>query len=181
MEILSWEYEDWLRNELTVHGLWNWLSQQKYINWSILSRLKLYQVILLAVHSYWSFPILFSVLWVNISTRIILSYMSVYFISRDLTTSKIKVCLLHNGPCGVLMTGEVSFCCEWFHQSWYFSLILVGFLWYSINRNRFMTCILKLCKENLGRWPKIIGMDVVEMALWAQVWSFAFCEFIFCF
>lgn len=36
------------------------------------------------------------------------------------------------------------------------------------DRNRFLTCILKLCKENLGRLPKIIGMDVVEMALWAQ-------------
>ena len=67
------------------------------------------------------------------------------------------------------MTGEVSSYCEWFYQSWYFSLFLIGFLWYSINRNRFLTCILKLCKENLGRWPKIIGMDVVEMALWAQV------------
>ena len=100
--------------------------------------------------------------------------MSVYFISRDLTTWKIKVCLHHNGVCGVLMTGEVSSYCEWFYQSWYFSLFLIGFLWYYINRNRFLTCILKLCKENLGRWPKIIGMDVVEMALWAQVWSFAF-------
>lgn len=38
-------------------------------------------------------------------------------------------------------------------------------------RNRLLTCILKLCKENLGRLPKIIGMDVVEMALWAQVFN----------
>ncbi|KAL2610060.1 hypothetical protein R1flu_028633 [Riccia fluitans] len=36
------------------------------------------------------------------------------------------------------------------------------------DRNRLVTCILKLCKENLGRLPKIVGMDVVEMALWAQ-------------
>ncbi|KAH6559562.1 hypothetical protein KP509_1Z003000 [Ceratopteris richardii] len=36
------------------------------------------------------------------------------------------------------------------------------------DRNRFLTCIMKLSKENLGRLPKIIGMDVVEMALWAQ-------------
>jgi hypothetical protein len=35
-------------------------------------------------------------------------------------------------------------------------------------RNRLLTGILKLCKENVGRIPKIIGMDVVEMALWAQ-------------
>ncbi|CAM6085191.1 unnamed protein product [Calypogeia fissa] len=36
------------------------------------------------------------------------------------------------------------------------------------DRNRLVTSILKLCKENLGRLPKIVGMDVVEMALWAQ-------------
>lgn len=36
------------------------------------------------------------------------------------------------------------------------------------DRNQFLTYILKLCKENLGRLPKIVGMDVVEMALWAQ-------------
>eukprot|EP00249_Psilotum_nudum_P012124 c23592_g1_i1 orf=378-3053(+) len=36
------------------------------------------------------------------------------------------------------------------------------------DRNRFLTGILKLCKENLGRLPKIVGMDVVEVALWAQ-------------
>jgi hypothetical protein len=36
------------------------------------------------------------------------------------------------------------------------------------DRNRLLTGILKLCKENVGRIPKIIGMDVVEMALWAQ-------------
>ncbi|KAG6545685.1 hypothetical protein Mapa_012870 [Marchantia paleacea] len=36
------------------------------------------------------------------------------------------------------------------------------------DRNRLVTCILKLCKENLGRLPKIVNLDVVEMALWAQ-------------
>lgn len=36
------------------------------------------------------------------------------------------------------------------------------------DRNHLLTGILKLCKENLGRVPKIVGMDVVEMALWAQ-------------
>ncbi|KAL3678385.1 hypothetical protein R1sor_021341 [Riccia sorocarpa] len=36
------------------------------------------------------------------------------------------------------------------------------------DRNRLITCILKLCKENIGRLPRIVGMDVVEMALWAQ-------------
>lgn len=38
-------------------------------------------------------------------------------------------------------------------------------------RNHLLTGILKLCKENLGRVPKIVGMDVVEMALWAQVFA----------
>ncbi|KAL2610093.1 hypothetical protein R1flu_028666 [Riccia fluitans] len=36
------------------------------------------------------------------------------------------------------------------------------------DRNRLVTCILKLCKEHIGRLPRIVGMDVVEMALWAQ-------------
>ncbi|EFJ12163.1 hypothetical protein SELMODRAFT_446742 [Selaginella moellendorffii] len=38
-------------------------------------------------------------------------------------------------------------------------------------RNRFLTTVIRLCKENLGRIPKIVGMDVVEMALWEQAHS----------
>jgi len=47
------------------------------------------------------------------------------------------------------------------------TLALYENIW--LRRNRLLTGILKLCKENVGRIPKIIGMDVVEMALWAQV------------
>lgn len=36
------------------------------------------------------------------------------------------------------------------------------------DRNRLLVCILKMCKEIVGRLPKVVGMDVVEMALWAQ-------------
>ena len=30
-------------------------------------------------------------------------------------------------------------------------------------------CILNLCKELLGGIPKVVGMDIVEMAIWAKV------------
>lgn len=36
-------------------------------------------------------------------------------------------------------------------------------------RNRILFCILNLCKEALSRLPKVVGIDVVEMALWAKV------------
>uniref|UniRef100_A0A0D6QYJ6 Exocyst complex component Sec3 PIP2-binding N-terminal domain-containing protein n=1 Tax=Araucaria cunninghamii TaxID=56994 RepID=A0A0D6QYJ6_ARACU len=36
------------------------------------------------------------------------------------------------------------------------------------DRNRLIVCILNMCKEILDCLPKVIGMDVVEMALWAQ-------------
>ncbi|KAF6166562.1 hypothetical protein GIB67_005424 [Kingdonia uniflora] len=36
------------------------------------------------------------------------------------------------------------------------------------DRNRLLLCILNICKEILGRLPKVVGMDVVEMALWAK-------------
>ncbi|KAI3985934.1 hypothetical protein MKX01_039016 [Papaver californicum] len=36
------------------------------------------------------------------------------------------------------------------------------------DRNRLIVCILNICKEILGRLPKVIGMDVVEMAIWAK-------------
>eukprot|EP01018_Ginkgo_biloba_P032200 Gb_27212 [translate_table: standard] len=36
------------------------------------------------------------------------------------------------------------------------------------DRNRLLVCILNMCKEILGRLPKVTGIDVVEMALWAQ-------------
>ncbi|PIN19113.1 Exocyst protein Sec3 [Handroanthus impetiginosus] len=36
------------------------------------------------------------------------------------------------------------------------------------DRNRVLLCILNICKDVLGRLPKVVGMDVVEMALWAK-------------
>ncbi|KAL5667180.1 hypothetical protein ACJX0J_019401, partial [Zea mays] len=36
------------------------------------------------------------------------------------------------------------------------------------DRNRLLMCILNMCKEHLGSIPKVVGMDVVEMAIWAK-------------
>ncbi|XP_019070423.1 exocyst complex component SEC3A-like isoform X3 [Solanum lycopersicum] len=36
------------------------------------------------------------------------------------------------------------------------------------DRNRLLLCILNICKDILGRLPKVVGIDVVEMALWAK-------------
>lgn len=36
------------------------------------------------------------------------------------------------------------------------------------DRNRLLLYILNLCKDVLGRLPKVVGIDVVEMALWAK-------------
>ncbi|XP_034887514.1 exocyst complex component SEC3A isoform X2 [Populus alba] len=36
------------------------------------------------------------------------------------------------------------------------------------DRNRLLFCILNICKDVLGRLPKVVGIDVVEMALWAK-------------
>ncbi|KAK1324113.1 Exocyst complex component SEC3A [Acorus calamus] len=36
------------------------------------------------------------------------------------------------------------------------------------DRNRLLLCILNMCKEILGRLPKVVGIDIVEMALWAK-------------
>ncbi|GAU15351.1 hypothetical protein TSUD_04200, partial [Trifolium subterraneum] len=37
------------------------------------------------------------------------------------------------------------------------------------DRNRLLLCILTICKDVLGRLPKVVGIDVVEMALWAKI------------
>lgn len=39
-------------------------------------------------------------------------------------------------------------------------------------RNRLVMCIFNICKDVLGRLPKVVGIDVVEMALWAKVRKF---------
>ncbi|XP_048226940.1 exocyst complex component SEC3A isoform X2 [Ricinus communis] len=36
------------------------------------------------------------------------------------------------------------------------------------DRNRLIFCILNICKDVLARLPKVVGLDVVEMALWAK-------------
>ncbi|GER30006.1 exocyst complex component sec3A [Striga asiatica] len=36
------------------------------------------------------------------------------------------------------------------------------------DRNRLLLCVLNTCKDMLGRLPKVVGIDVVEMALWAK-------------
>ncbi|KAF0896859.1 hypothetical protein E2562_029364 [Oryza meyeriana var. granulata] len=36
------------------------------------------------------------------------------------------------------------------------------------DRNRLLMCILNMCKEFLGGIPKVVGMDIVEMAMWAK-------------
>ncbi|KAH0465483.1 hypothetical protein IEQ34_005586 [Dendrobium chrysotoxum] len=36
------------------------------------------------------------------------------------------------------------------------------------DRNRLLLCILNISKEALGRLPKVVGIDIVEMALWAK-------------
>ncbi|PWA80348.1 exocyst complex component Sec3 [Artemisia annua] len=36
------------------------------------------------------------------------------------------------------------------------------------DRNRLLLCILHICKDQLGRMPKVVGIDIVELALWAK-------------
>ncbi|GMI87681.1 exocyst complex component sec3A [Hibiscus trionum] len=36
------------------------------------------------------------------------------------------------------------------------------------NRNHLLLCILNICKDVLGCLPKVVGVDIVEMALWAK-------------
>ena len=36
-------------------------------------------------------------------------------------------------------------------------------------RNRLLVCILNICKDAMGHLPKVVGIDIVELALWAKV------------
>lgn len=36
-------------------------------------------------------------------------------------------------------------------------------------RNRLLVCILTICKDAMGHLPKVVGIDIVELALWAKV------------
>ncbi|XP_039119218.1 exocyst complex component SEC3A-like isoform X2 [Dioscorea cayenensis subsp. rotundata] len=40
------------------------------------------------------------------------------------------------------------------------------------DRNRLLHGILNMCKEMLGRLPKVVFIDIVEMALWAKLYLF---------
>ena len=42
-------------------------------------------------------------------------------------------------------------------------------LCYMFCRNRLLFCILNMCKEILSYLPKVVGIDIVELALWAKV------------
>lgn len=42
--------------------------------------------------------------------------------------------------------------------------------------------ILNMCKDVLGRLPKVVGIDVVELALWAKVTDqYQLVQLYFCF
>ncbi|ONK74607.1 uncharacterized protein A4U43_C03F8230 [Asparagus officinalis] len=36
------------------------------------------------------------------------------------------------------------------------------------DRNRLLICIFNMCKEIMGHMPRVVGIDIVEMALWAK-------------
>lgn len=50
-----------------------------------------------------------------------------------------------------------------------FPMIIYFYVLKYFCRNRLLLCILNICRDVLGRLPKIVGVDVVEMALWAKV------------
>lgn len=89
--------------------------------------------------------------------------------------------LLHlSGLCAMLMTGNLMgaiynkrfvlfllpCCCV--KRSYLVSDSLLAILTFSC-RNRLLLCILNICKDMLGRLPKLVGIDFVEMALWEKV------------
>ncbi|TKY53730.1 Exocyst complex component SEC3A [Spatholobus suberectus] len=41
-------------------------------------------------------------------------------------------------------------------------------VYYFSCRNCLLLCILNICKDVMGLLPKVVGIDVVEMALWAK-------------
>lgn len=47
-------------------------------------------------------------------------------------------------------------------------------------RNRLVVCIFNICKDVLGRLPKVVGVDIVEMALWAKVRKFLLLLLFLC-
>ncbi|KAJ0834849.1 putative exocyst complex component Sec3 [Helianthus annuus] len=37
------------------------------------------------------------------------------------------------------------------------------------DRNHLLVCILHICKDAMGHLPKVVGIDIVELALWAKM------------
>ena len=110
---------------------------------------------------------------------------------RGLIISGVKVLLLHSGPCATLMTGtavsniNINYYKMWsiHDKRWYFCWRSFPHLIHTFLcrdcRNRLLVCILNICKDVLGRLPKVVGIDIVEMALWAKVQTITYSNFKF--
>lgn len=101
------------------------------------------------------------------------------FSCRDLIILEARVWLLHNGQCAILMTGNIvernvnlsiNLLVEFYVRGGKFS----NHAYLFSCRNRFLLGILTISKDVLGRLPKVVGIDVVEMALWAKVHMIVF-------
>lgn len=97
---------------------------------------------------------------------------------RDLITLEVRVSLRLSGPCAILMIGNIMDYCRlkmWQYKTSSKQVVLhLGTDFYILFsnfgcRNRLLVCILNICKDIMGRLPKVVGIDVVEMALWAKV------------
>lgn len=51
----------------------------------------------------------------------------------------------------------------------FFYLVFIFYVFDDIFRNRFLFCILNICKDMFGCLLKVVGIDVVEMVFWAKV------------
>jgi len=95
---------------------------------------------------------------------------------RDLIILEAKVWLLRNGRCEILMTGIVERSLNLIVYNLVLELYVRGGKFanhvFLFCRNRLLLCILTISKDVLGRLPKVVGIDVVELALWAKVHGF---------
>lgn len=121
--------------------------------------------------------------------KLLLSCLHLYLPSyRDLITLKVRVLHLLSGPCATLMTGNLSWIINCFSSlscqgncTLRLPCLWCNTLYFCLHdrficlsplpscRNRLLMCILNMCKDVLGRLPKVVGIDIVEMALWAKV------------
>lgn len=110
---------------------------------------------------------------------------------RDLTILEVRVWLLHYGPCATKMTGNYWYRIKIFFLVWrwinkqclvFLDLYCLGIniLFFTYNslikgsyslscRNRLLVSLLNMCRDLQDRLPKVVGIDIVEMALWAKV------------